>query len=61
MSELNLLEDWSQKKDKLKRKYPDLTDDDLAYREGKEDKLFERVQQRLGKSREETEKIIRKI
>lgn len=54
-------ENWSEKKQRLQRRYPDLTDDDLAYVEGKEDKLFERVEQRLGTSREETEKIIRKI
>lgn len=54
-------ETWKEKKERLQRRYPDLTDDDLAYAEGKEDKLFERMEQRLGTSREETQKIVRKI
>jgi uncharacterized protein YjbJ (UPF0337 family) len=43
---------------KLKQKYADLTDDDLLFVEGKEDELYGRIQQRVGKSKEEVKKII---
>lgn len=48
---------WNEAKGKLKQKYAELTDDDLLYVEGKEDELYGRIQQRLGKNREEVDKI----
>ncbi len=47
---------WNELKGKLKQKYADLTDDDLLYVEGKEDELYGKLQQKLGKSKEELEK-----
>ena len=46
---------WNELKGKLKQKYADLTDDDLLYVEGKEDELYGKLQQRLGKTKEELE------
>ncbi len=40
-------------KGKLKQKYAELTDDDLTFVEGKEDELMGRLQQRLGKTKED--------
>ena len=45
-------------KGKLKQKFGQLTDDDVMYEKGKEDELYGRLQQRLGKSREEVERIL---
>lgn len=50
---------WDQIKGKLKQKYANLTDDDLLYVEGKEDETLGRIEKKLGKSREELEKILR--
>lgn len=47
---------WNEMKGKLKQKYADLTDDDLLYVEGKGDELYGRLQQKLGKSKEELDK-----
>jgi uncharacterized protein YjbJ (UPF0337 family) len=47
---------WNEMKGKLKQKYADLTDDDLMYAEGKEDELYGRLQQKLGKTKEEIQK-----
>lgn len=47
---------WNEMKGKLKQKYADLTDDDLMYAEGKEDELYGKLQQKLGKTREELER-----
>lgn len=52
---------WSELKGKLKQKYANLTDDDLLYAEGKEDELYGRIQQRIGKSKEEVKELIDKI
>ena len=40
-------------KGKLKQKYAELTDDDLTFVEGKEDELLGRMQQRLGKTKDD--------
>jgi len=45
-------------KGKLKQKYGQLTDDDLTFAEGKEDELLGRLQQKLGKSKEDLRKEI---
>lgn len=50
---------WDMIKGKLKQKYADLTDDDLMYVEGKEDETLGRIERKLGKSREEVEKILK--
>jgi len=49
---------WNEVKGKLKQKYANLTDDDLLFVEGKEDELYGRIQQRVGKSKEEVKKMI---
>ena len=42
---------WNELKGKMKQKFADLTDDDLLYEEGKEDELYGRLQQKLGKTK----------
>ena len=49
---------WNIAKGKLKQQYAELTDDDLLYVEGKEDELYGRLQKKLGKTRQEVEKIL---
>ena len=51
--------DWNEKKGKLKQKFGILTDRDVVLVEGKEDELYGRLQQRLGKTREEIRKEIK--
>lgn len=53
MTKLQIKGNWNEIKGKLKQKYGQLTDDDLAFVEGKEDELLGRLQQRLGKDKEE--------
>lgn len=61
METTNFKGKWSELKGKLKQKYADLTDDDLLYAEGKEDELYGRIQQRIGKSKEEVKDLIDKL
>jgi hypothetical protein len=49
---------WNEKKEKLKEKYPDITDDDLFYSEGKEKVMLEILSYKLGKTEQELLSII---
>ena len=52
---------WNEQKGKLKQKFAVLTDNDLMFDEGKKDEMFGKLQIKLGKSREELEKIIKSL
>lgn len=49
---------WDKKKDKLKEKFPIITDDDLRFRERKEKEMIEMLGNKLGKSKQELLNII---
>jgi len=49
---------WNIKKEKLKRKYQNLSDKDLCFSEGKEKEMIEMLGQKLGKTKLELLKII---
>jgi len=49
---------WNEKKVKIKEKFPDLTDEDLQFQEGKEKEMIEILGYKLGKSKLELLKII---
>ena len=49
---------WNGKKEKIKQKFPIITDDDLIYNEGKEKEMMEILGYKLGISRQELLKII---
>ncbi len=61
MNTTDLKGKWNELKGKLKQQYADLTDDDLLYVEGKEDELYGRIQQRVGKSKDEVKDMINKL
>jgi uncharacterized protein YjbJ (UPF0337 family) len=58
MNELQIKGNWNAIKGKLKQAYGELTDDDLAYSEGTEDQLVGRLQQKLGKTKEEIQRAL---
>jgi len=49
---------WKQFKGELKKKWADLTDDDLLYIEGRTDKLEGKIQERYGDKQEEVKKWV---
>ncbi len=49
---------WNEMKGKLKQHFADLTDDDLMYEEGKEDEMWGRLQQKVGKTEKEIRSIV---
>jgi uncharacterized protein YjbJ (UPF0337 family) len=49
---------WNEQKGKLKQKFANLTDNDLLFEEGKKDEMLGKLQVKLGKTREEMQKVI---
>lgn len=61
MNELKIKGRWNEIKGNLKQKYGNLTDDDLAFAEGKEEELLGRLQQKTGKTKEQLIEEINKL
>jgi uncharacterized protein YjbJ (UPF0337 family) len=53
MDKLEFKGTWNEVKGKIKQSYADLTDDDLKYEEGKDDEFLGKLQQKIGKGRDE--------
>jgi uncharacterized protein YjbJ (UPF0337 family) len=52
---------WNETKGILKQKFAVLTDNDLLLIEGKQDEMIGRIQIKLGKTREEVQKLISEL
>jgi uncharacterized protein YjbJ (UPF0337 family) len=50
-----LRDNWERSKGNLRRKYDELTDDDLRYVAGQESALIDHIRQKTGRSRVEIE------
>jgi len=61
MDKLELKGDWNVIKGKIKQEHGHLTDDDLRYEEDKDDELLGRLQQKLGKGKDELVAWIRSL
>jgi uncharacterized protein YjbJ (UPF0337 family) len=61
MTKLQFKGGWNEVKGKLKQKYAQLADDDVTFAEGKDDELLGRLQQKLGKSKEDLRKEIENL
>ncbi len=61
MDKLELKGNWNELKGKIKKQYAELTDDDLKYEDGKDDELLGRLQQKIGKGRDELVKWIKSL
>lgn len=61
MDKLEIKGDWNELKGKMKQAHGDLTDDDLRREEGKEDEFLGRLQQKLGKTKDEVVEWIRSL
>jgi uncharacterized protein YjbJ (UPF0337 family) len=53
-----LLGNWNETKGKLKQRFTILTDNDVLLIEGKHEELMARLQTRLGKTKEDIQRII---
>lgn len=58
MNTTGLKGDWNEMKGKLKQKFATLTDNDLMFEEGKKDEMMGKIQTKLGKTKDEWDKIV---
>ncbi|WP_338767428.1 CsbD family protein [Bernardetia sp. ABR2-2B] len=61
MDKLEYKGTWNEAKGRMKKSYASLTDDDLTYTEGQEEQMLGKIQQKLGKTRDEVVKMIKSI
>jgi uncharacterized protein YjbJ (UPF0337 family) len=61
MTKLEIKGNWNEIKGRLKQKYAQLTDDDLAFEEGKEDEVLGRIQKRTGEAKEDLRDFISRL
>ena len=62
MKNLNELDgNWKEIKGKLKLKFAKLKNSDLLFADGKKDEMLDRLQAKLGKTKEEIQKIISEL
>jgi len=57
----NTTRSWNERKKKLKQKFPDITDEDLHYYDGKEAVMIEQLAHKLGKTSAELRYIIHAV
>jgi uncharacterized protein YjbJ (UPF0337 family) len=58
MNKTEVKGNWNEQKGKLKQKFAVLTDNDLMFEEGKKEEMFGKLQIKLGKTKEEVQRII---
>jgi uncharacterized protein YjbJ (UPF0337 family) len=61
MEKLTIKGNWNELAGKLKQQFAGLTDDDVLFRDGKEEELLGRLQKKLGKTKEEVRALITKL
>jgi uncharacterized protein YjbJ (UPF0337 family) len=61
MNKLSIKGNWNETSGKLKQQFANLTDDDLLFKEGKEEELVGRLQKKLGKTKEDIRKLLAKL
>lgn len=54
-----LTDQWGLIKERLKQKYPDLTDNDLAYIKDREEEILQRIAEKTGVNRAEVDEEVR--
>ena len=52
---------WNEQKDILKKKFAALTNNDLLFEQGKKEGMMNRLQNKLGKTKEEIQQILAAI
>jgi uncharacterized protein YjbJ (UPF0337 family) len=58
MNKTELKGNWLEQRSKLKQTFAVLTDDDLLFEQGKKEEMLGKIQVKLGKTKEELQKII---
>ncbi|HLR24915.1 MAG TPA: hypothetical protein VK112_03535 [Fodinibius sp.] len=60
MNDMTTPKPWKDKKAVLKKRYPALTEEDLTY-DGDVEELIDRIHRKIGKSRNEVKRLIKRM
>jgi uncharacterized protein YjbJ (UPF0337 family) len=58
MNKIEVAGNWKEQKGKLKQKFAALTENDLLFAKGKKEEMLDKLQAKLGKTKEELNGII---
>jgi uncharacterized protein YjbJ (UPF0337 family) len=58
---LRIKGNWNDQKEKLKKKFVNLSDNDLVLEDGKNDEMLEKLSTKLGKTKQELITLINKL
>jgi len=58
MNKTEITGNWNEQKGKLKQQFAQLTDNDLMFEEGQKDEMLGKLQIKLGKTKDEFDKIM---
>ncbi len=58
---MNILRSWREQKILLKRRFPNLSDEDFVFEEGKKETMLQKLQAKLGITQPELEMIFAEI
>ncbi len=58
MSKTEVKESWTEQKEKLKQQFATLINNDILFEDGKKEEILEKLQIKLGKTKEELNNII---
>jgi len=61
MDKLEIKGNWNKWKGKIKQAYGNLTDDDIAYQDGKDDEWLGRMQEKTGKGKDDLVKWLKSL
>lgn len=61
MKENWILRSWREQKVMLKWRFSILSDEDFAYEDGQKEEMFARLRAKLGKSKEELDRILAEL
>ena len=56
-----ILRSWRELKVLMKRRYPNLTDEDFHFEEGNKETMLKRLQEKLNKTADELEKLFAEL
>lgn len=58
---MNILRSWREQKIMLKRRFPILNDEDFLFEEGKKETMLQRLQAKLGYTKNELESLFAEL
>lgn len=58
---MNILRSWREQKIMLKRRFPNLNDEDLAYEDGNKETMLKCLEAKLNKTRTELESLFAEL